>query len=50
MYMMFFYVSLLKIFHSGGDRQDAPVPILVDSEVEYEVDYIMGHRINGGVC
>ena len=44
-----FHVSLLKPFHSGGDGQDAPAPILVDGEVEYEVDSIMGHQINRGL-
>ena len=36
-----FHVSLLKHFHSGGDGQDTPMPILVDSEVEYKVDSIV---------
>ena len=43
------HISLLKPFHSGGDGQDAPAPILVDGEVEYEVDSIMGHQINRGL-
>ena len=38
-----FHVSLLKPFHSGGDGQDAPMPILVDGKVEYEVDSIVVH-------
>ena len=36
-----FHVSLLKPFHSEGDGQDAPAPILVDGEVEYKVDSIV---------
>ena len=45
-----FHVSLLKPFHSGDDGQDAPVPILNDGEVEYEVDLIVGHRVSKRVC
>ena len=45
-----FHVSLLKPFHSGGDGQDAPTPILVDGEVEYEVESIVGYQISRGVC
>ena len=41
-----FHVSLLKPFHSGGDGQDAPAPILVDGEVEYEVDSSERHHIS----
>ena len=41
-----FHVSLLKPFHSEGDGQNAPAPILVDGKVEYEVDSIVGHQIN----
>ena len=44
-----FHVSLLKPFYSGGDGKDAPAPILANSEVEYKVDSIMGHRISRGV-
>ena len=43
-----FHVSLLKPFHSEGDGQDAPVPILVDGKVEYKVDSIVGHWISRG--
>ena len=42
------HVSLLKPFHGGGDGQGALVPILVDGEVEYKVDSIMGHWIRRG--
>ena len=45
-----FHVSLLKSFHSGGDGQDAPAPIVVDGEVEYEIDLIVRHRMSRGVC
>ena len=45
-----FHVSLLKPFHSGSDGQDAPAPILVDGEVKYEVDSIVGHQISRGFC
>ena len=45
-----FYVSLLKPFYSGGDGQDEPTPILVDSKVEYEVDSNVGYQISRGVC
>ena len=45
-----FHISLLNSFHSGGDGQDAPAPILVDGKVEYEVDSIVGHQINRGAC
>ena len=38
-----FYVSLIKPFHCGGDGEDAPEPILVDGEVEYMVNSIVGH-------
>ena len=44
-----FHVSFLKPFHSGGDEQDAPAPILIDGEVEYEVDSIVGHHISRGL-
>ena len=42
-------VFLLKPFHSGGDGQDAPATILVDSKVEYKVDSIVGYWISRGV-
>ena len=45
-----FHVSLLKPFYSGGDGQDAPAPILVDGEVEYKVDSIVGYWIRRGFC
>ena len=45
-----FHVSLLKPFYIGGNGQDAPVPILDDSEVENDVDSIVGHCINRGFC
>ena len=45
-----FHVSLLEPFYRGGDGQDAPVPILVDGEVEYKVDSIVGHWVSRGVC
>ena len=45
-----FHASLLKPFHRGGYGQGAPVPILVDGEVEYEVDSIVGHWFSRGVC
>ena len=41
-----FHVSLLKPLHSGSDRKNAPVAILVDMEVEYKVDSIIGHQIS----
>ena len=44
-----FHFFLLKPFYSGGDGQDAPAPILVDGEVEYKVDSIVGHWITKGV-
>ena len=44
-----FHVSLLKPFYSGGDGQDTPAPMLVDSKVEYEVDLIVGHWSSRGV-
>ena len=40
---------MLKPFHSGGDEQDAPAPILVDGEVEYKVDSIVRHRISRAI-
>ena len=42
-----FHVSLLKPFYRD-DGQDAPAPILVDGEVEYKVDSIIGHWISRG--
>ena len=50
MYMMCFIFPCLSPSTSGGDGQDAPAPILVDSEVEYEVDLIVGHWISRGIC
>ena len=44
-----FHVSLLKPFYNGCNGQNAPAPILVDSEVEYEVDLVVGHQISRGV-
>ena len=44
-----FHVSLLKPSHSGGDGQDALVPILVDGEVEYVVNSIVWHLISSVV-
>ena len=44
-----FHVSLLNSFYSEGDGQNAPAPILVDGEVEYEVDSIVWHNISRGV-
>ena len=41
-----FYISLLKPFHDEGDRQDTPLPILVDGKLEYKVDLLVGHWIN----
>ena len=49
MYMMCFMFPYLSPSTVDGDRQDAPAPILVDGEVEYEVDSIVGHRISRGV-
>ena len=40
-----FHVSLLKLFYIGGDGQDKPAPILVDGQVEYVADLIVGHWI-----
>ena len=44
-----FHVTLHKPFHSGGDGKDVPVPILVNGEVEYKVESIVGHWIGRGV-
>ena len=44
-----FHVSLLKPFHSGGDGQDVPAPILVDGEVEHKVYSILAHWISRGL-
>ena len=43
-----FHVSLLKPFHSEGYGQDTPIPILVDSQVEYKLDSIVGYWISRG--
>ena len=41
-----FHVFLLKPFQSRHDGQDAPAPILVDGEVKYKVDLVVGHQIS----
>ena len=39
---------MFPCFYSGADGQDAPMPVLVDGEVKYKVDSIVGHKISGG--
>ena len=38
---------MFPCFHSGGDGQDAPMPVLVDGEVKYKEDSIVRHWISG---
>ncbi len=40
-----FHVSLLKPYIQGKTPDPPPVPITVNGELEYEVDYIIDHRV-----
>ena len=43
-----FHVSLLKPYVRGGDGIEAPQPIEVDGESEWEVECIVKHRTHRG--
>ena len=40
-----FHVSLLKAYVEGRGPAPPPVPIEVNGELEYEVEYIIDHRV-----
>ena len=44
-----FHLSLLKEYVAGGDGHEAPKPIIIENEAEWEVEGILCHKNKRGI-